>query len=479
MPKRSVLNGMVWKFLQTLSNQGVTFVLSIILARLLLPSEYGLVAMVNIFIVFSNVFITDGFSASLIQKKDADKLDFNSLFWVSLIVSAVLYVILYVCAPWISTFFNEPPLCKILRVYSLILFFNSYNAIQYSCLSKDLDFRKQFYSTAIGGIGSGVLGIVLAYNGWGVWALVAQALINVLLNNIVLTIILDWRPAFEFSLERTKRLLGFGIKVLSSNMLRTISNEIRQFLIAKYYTSADLAIYNRGRSFPGFFYSNLTNTISSVLFPAISNYSDDIAKVRTMMRTALQVNSVCLFFLLGLLAVIAKPLVWILLTEKWMGAVFFLQMGCFAEVFSIISSINIQAIKAMGKGDVLMKIEIIKLPVFLLLLIVGICISLKAVAVSAVVYAIYNAYVNVNPTKNLLGYSVGTQLMDILPALIISIISGVISLLASGAVSNEYVMICLQIITFGGCYILLSWMFKLQGVVYIKSIIQNKMIKTK
>lgn len=476
MARNSVLKGFVWKFLQTLSNQGVTFVLSIILARLLLPSEYGLVAMVNIFIVFSNVFITDGFSSSLIQKKDADRLDFNSMFWVSLMVAAMLYGLLYVFAPLISDMFNESQLTPILRVYGLILFFNSYNAIQYASLSKDLDFKKQFYSTAVGGIGSGLIGIVLAYDGYGVWALVAQALANIILNNITLSFILKWRPSFSFSWIRAKNMLGFGVKVLSSNMLRTIANEIRQFLIAKYYTPADLAIYNRGRSFPGFLYTNLTTTISSVLFPAIANYSNDERKVNKMMRTALQVNSVCLFFILGMLAVVAKPLVLILLTEKWIGTVPYLQLGCLCEIFSIISTINIQAIKAVGKGNVLIKLEIVKLPVFMILLVLGIYISLKAVAVTAVVYSLYNAWINVKPTKKLFNYSIKDQIGDIAPSLYIMCTSGALCFMISYFIENIYVSIITQIALYGISYIVLCVIFKLQGWNYTIDILKNKVL---
>ena len=463
MSDNTLIKGLFWKFSQTLSSQGVTFIISIVLARILLPEEYGIIAIVNVFIVFSQVFVSDGFSAALIQKKDADNVDANNMFYCSLAVAVVLYVLLWIFSKKIAEFFAEPLLSPVIRVYSICLILNSYNAIQIAWLSKKLHFKKQFTSTIIAGIFSGVAGIVIAYNGGGVWAIVVQSLLNILLNILVLSRILDWHPTLDFSFTKAKTLVNYGYKILSSNLLRTTSNEIRQLLIGKYFLVSDLAIYNRGVSFSSFFYSNITNTITSVLFPLMSGVNDNPVTIKDIMRKAIKVNSLCLCFFIGLLAIVAKPLVLILLTEKWIGCVPYLQISCISTIIGIISSINLQALKAIGKSNVIFRLECFKTPVFLVLLILSINISLMAVAVSLPIYSFYSAIVNTSPSKKYFEYSYLSQVKDFIPGVILFIVCGIPSYSLQFILVNQWNILFAQIAVFTILYGTLCIIFKPSG----------------
>ena len=255
--RSKIINGFAWTFLERISNTGITFLLQIFLARLLLPEQYGLIAMINVFMAIAGVFVVTGFSSSLIQKKDADDLDFSTIFYCSFTVSVFLYVIIYLCSPLISKFYNMPALTDITRVYSISLILSSYNSVQRAVVSRTLMFRNFFYSTTIGSILSGITGIIMAYCGFGVWALVTQHLLNTILNIVVLQFIIEWHPKLIFSIKRAKKLLTFGVNILGASLMGTFFAEIRQLLIGKYYTAADLSFYNRGKSMPDLITSNV------------------------------------------------------------------------------------------------------------------------------------------------------------------------------------------------------------------------------
>ena len=473
MGSSSVIKGTFWKFSQTISSQGVTFILSIILARILTPEEYGIIAIVNVFIIFSYVFVTDGFSAALIQKKDANKIDANNMFYYSLSVAIILYSIIYISANKISAFFETELLEPVLKIYSLCLFLNSYNSIQIAWLSKELHFKKQFTSTAIAGILSGFIGIVIAYRGGGVWAIVTQNLLNILINIIVLSKTVDWHPTLHFSFANAHSLMNYGYKILSSNLLRTTSGEIRQLLIGKYFMVTDLAIYNRGNSFAGFFYNNITNTITSVLFPLMSGVNEDYEKIKSIMRQAIRVNSVCLCYALGLLAVIAYPFVSILLTNKWIDCVPYLQISCISTIIGVISSINLQSLKAIGKSGLILKLELYKTPIFLILLIISINISLLAVAITLPIYSLYSAIINTTPSKRYFNYSYKEQVKDFIPSVIVLLVSCVLTYPLIFIVNNEYFLLFTQIIIFSSLYATLCITFKLAGLEILKNKFYN------
>lgn len=242
-----IVTGMIWRFGEKITAQAVSFIVSIILARLLMPEDYGVVAIVNVFIAIAEIFVTSGLGTSLIQKKDADDLDFSTVFWCNLVLSSFLYIIVFVLAPMIARFYSMPLLTPVLRIFSLRLPISAVNSIQNAYVSRKMDFRKFFFATLIGTVVSAIVGIVMAYNGFGVWALIAQYLTNSIIDTIVLFTIINWHPRFEFSSYRAKPLISYGWKILATDFIGTVFNQLNSFIIGKEYTSADLAYYTQGK----------------------------------------------------------------------------------------------------------------------------------------------------------------------------------------------------------------------------------------
>lgn len=475
--KSKVLKGFFWKFAERISSQGVSFILSVILARLLLPEEYGIIAMLQIFIVIANVFITSGFASSLIQKKDADNIDFSTMLWCSMSMSIFLYLVIFILAPYIASFYKLPQLTSVLRVYAISLILSGYNSIQNAWISRNMIFKKNFFSSLSGTIGAGILGIIMAYNGFGVWSLVTQSLSNIFINMIVLKSIIPWRPSFVFSKDSAKRLSNYGFRILLTNLLSTICNEIRQLLIGKFYSPADLAFYNRGKQIPHLFNTNIDNTINSVLFPALSNHSDNPEEVKKLTRKTIKTSSYILFFFMGLIFVIAEPLTELLLTEKWLPSVPYMKLMCISGMISSVSTANLQAIKAIGRSDVTLKLEFYKKPVFILMLIISVNISVYAVACTMPLYSLYAAYVNMNPNKKLLNYNILEQLNDYKPAFLLLIAMLLITYPVSFLQINKYILCLLQILTCVSSYLVLSLIFKVSSLNYIYTTIKDSVKK--
>lgn len=472
--KNKVMNGLVWKFAERISTQGVTFILQVVLARLLMPEQYGVIAMINVFIVLANVFVVSGFSTSLIQKKDADDLDFSTILYCSLTVAGLLYTILFLAAPYISSFYNMPLLTPVMRVYSLSLLLYAYNSVQQAYVSRHMMFRKFFYSTLSGTVISGVVGIIMACLGYGIWALVAQYLLNIIMNMLVLRGIIDWRPKYIFSWERAKGLMKYGSNILGAALIGKLFDELRQLLIGKYFTPSDLAFFNRGRSLPHLVSSNIESSIEQVLFPAMSNHSDSPEEIKRMMRRSIRVSSYVMYFFMTLLAVASKPIIILLLTEKWEPAVPYMQMICISSMVAIMSTANMQAIKACGRSDVLLKLELWKKPAFLLLLIIAVKHSVMAVALTMPLYAIYAAIVNMWPNRKLLNYRITEQLRDQMPAVLLSLSCALVALpIRHLFIESKFLIMVLQTLICVFIYLIGSIIFKVETFYYILNTIKE------
>ena len=477
--RNRVLGGMAWKFAERISSQGVSFILSVILARLLMPEEYGLVAMINVFIVIANVFVTSGFAASLIQKKDADDDDFTTIFYCTLTISLLLYAIIYICSPAIARFYNMPELCLLTRVYAISLIITSYQTIQQAYISRHLLFKKTFVSTFVGTLLSGVVGVILAYNGAGVWALVAQYLLSIILNTLTLLFIIPWKPKLFFSFGRAKTLMGFGGSILLSSLISKAYKEIRQLIIGKMYTPADLGFYNRGMSIPHLVSSNIDSTISSVLFPAMSDYSDNPERMKQILRRGIRTSSYLLFFLFTLLATASKPLVILLLTEKWSPCVPYMQIFCISNMMLVISRYNVQAIQALGAGREVVKLEVFKKPVFLLVILAVASLGPLAIALTSPFNSLYAMLMNMRPTRKLLGYTLSEQLRDFAPATIMAITIAALTLPMTFLKINEFIVLALQVFIGFTAFIVLSNLFKVESYAYIKSIVTDTIKKSR
>lgn len=480
MSNNSIFGNFLWKFAERVSAQGVSFVISIVLARLLLPEQYGVISMIQIFIILANCFIVSGFSTSLIQKKDADDLDFSTILYCSLGVAVVLYVTIYFLSPAIATFYNEPILTQVTRVYSFTLVISAYNSVQQAWVSRNMKFKLFFYSTLIGNVLSGIIGIFLALRGWGVWALVIQTLSSQIINTLVLACLIDWHPQFKFSQQRAKPLMSYGWKILGSDLISVIYFQSRKLLIGKFYTASDLAYYDRGNTIPETVAANFDASLGQVLFPALSNYSDSPHKVKELSRRALKVTSFTLFFVMTTLLIVAEPLIRVLLTERWIDCVPFFQLVCIAKMLQSISNANLQSFKAVGRSDVVLRLELIKKPVGFLLILLSFKISVLALAITVPLYGLYSAFVNMSSNKKVLGYTVKEQLSDLRPAFILSlsmyVVLYVFSLLFIETMP-DFIVLVLDVIVCFAYYFVVAKISKVEACEYCINIIKTFVTK--
>lgn len=475
--KRQVMSGFAWKFAERISSQGVSFVISVVLARILLPEDYGLVAMINVFMVFASVFVTSGFTASLIQKKDADDLDFSTILYCTIFLSLLLYAIIFICSPAIASFYNMPDLCLLTRVYALSLIITSYQSIQQAYISRHLLFKKTFTATLVGSLVSGIFGVILAYLGFGVWALVSQSLLANIFNMLTLILIIPWRPKLLFSWQRARTLMGFGSNILLSTLISTIYKEIRQLIIGKMYEPADLGFYNRGMSLPNMISDNVDTSIRSVLFPTMSNYSDNPQEIKRILRRGIKTSSYITFFFFTLLATSSKPLIILLLTEKWLPCVPYMQIFCISNMFLIISRYNIQAIKALGRGKEVVKLEVLKKPIFLLVILAAAKYGVFAIALTSPFNSLYAMAMNMKPTRKLLNYKYKEQLHDMIPATSMAFLIVIVTIPFSFLNINPLLIMSLQITAGLITFIGISKLFKSDSYIYIANIIKGAVRK--
>lgn len=414
--KTKVAKGAFWVLMERFSAQIVTFGVSIALARLLSPSDYGTVALLGIFIAVANVLADSGFGNALIQKKNATDLDFNSVFYVSLAISAVVYIILFSIAPLASRFYKVPELCPILRVSSISVLFNAVNSVQNAELSRKMLFHLSFRISLISTVASAICGLTLALLGFGAWTLVWANLASAVAGVISRWFIIAWRPSLAFSWEALKPLLAYGWKLLCSGLLSTIYNNLHGLIIGRWYSKEDLSFVNKGRTLPDMLMGNIDRTLSVVAFPALSQMQDDKVKLREAMRRMMVVSTFFIFPLMMLFAITAKNTILFLYGEKWLPSVPYAMIACISFAMWPFHTVNLQAIQAMGRSDVFLKLEIIKKVVAFTVLFV--CLSQSVLIwclAGALVLTPVSMIVNSWPNKELLGYSLRMQVADVMP----------------------------------------------------------------
>lgn len=473
MSSTNVITNFFWRFLERCGAQGVTFIVSIVLARLLDPTVYGTVALVTIFTTIMQVFVDSGMGNALIQKKDADDLDFSSVFYFNMAMCSVLYLIMFFAAPLIASFYRMPELTAIVRVLSFVVVISGVKNVQQAYVSRHLMFKRFFFSTLGGTIGAAVIGIAMAYLGFGVWALVAQMLFNAAVDTTILWITVKWRPQKMFSFQRLKSLFSYGWKLLASSLIDTVYNDLRQLIIGKKYSSGDLAYYNQGKKFPQLIVTNINTSIDSVLLPTMSKAQDDMAAVRSMTRRAIKTSTFLMMPAMIGLAVCAEPLVQLILTEKWLPCVLFLRIFCITYAFYPIHTANLNAIKAMGRSDLFLKLEIIKKTVGIIAILITMWISVQAMAYSFLVTTILNQIINSWPNKKLLNYSYLEQVKDMMPQILLSLGMGA----AIYAVSFLHLSASLTLLIQIPLGVLVYWsgskIFHVESYTYIIEMVKN------
>lgn len=472
--KSEVISGLLWKFGERITAQMISFMVSIILARLLSPSDYGAVALVMVFITLANVFVSSGFGNALIQKQDIDNLDYSSVLYISLGISAIIYAVVFLAAPWIAGFYRIPVMCPTLRVLGIRLIVAAVNSVQQAYVSRNMMFQRFFWSTLFGTLFSGIVGIAMAYHGAGVWALVAQYMVNTCTDTLVLWSTVRWRPDLACSLERAKSLISYGWKLLVSALLDTGYTQLRSLIIGKLYTSDDLAFYNQGDKYPNLIVVNINSSISSVLFPALAKSQSEPQRIKEMTRRSIQVSSFIMWPLMIGLGVVAEPLIRIILTDKWLPCVPFLRIFCFSYGLWPIHTANLQAINAMGRSDLFLKLEVIKKGLGLVILLVSVPFGPLAIAWGLVSMGIFSTFINAMPNMSLLDYSYKEQLSDLLPPLSLSVVMALVIYPLGLLDLADFWIIVLQVLC--GCisYLLFSVITRQRALCFILSLLTKK-----
>ena len=470
MYNKKVFSNFIWRFAERCGAQGVAFVVSIILARILDKEVYGVIALVTVFTTILNVFVDSGMGTALVQKKDADELDFSSVFYFNITMCTVLYVLAFLAAPLIAAFYKMPELTSIVRVLSLTLIISGVKNIQVAYVSKNMLFKRFFFATLGGTIGAAIVGIVMAYKGFGVWALVAQGLFNSTIDTIILWITVEWRPKKMFSFIRLKGLFAFGWKLLISALLDTTYNNIRALIIGKKYTAEDLAVYNRGKTFPDVIVTNINSSIDSVLLPTMAKAQNDPEIVKSMTRRSIKTSTYIIMpFMVGL-AVCAEPIVRLLLKDKWLPCVPYLRIFCFSYAFWPIHTANLNAMKAMGRSDLFLILEIIKKTIGLIAILTTMWISVMAMAYSLLVTSVLSQIINSYPNRKLLNYSYLQQLKDMLPQICASLFMGAVVYCVQFLGLNSLLTLFIQVPVGVALYVGISKVFHIDSFEYVLGI---------
>lgn len=471
--KKKVFSGMIWAFGEQFAAQAVSFILSVILARLLMPDEYGTITMVLVFINIANVFVTNGFGEALVQRKNATDEDFTTVFYCSLAVAVFLYSVLYITAPLIAAFYDSPELALVFRVLSLKLPIASINSIQRAYVQKNMQFKKFFFSTLGGTILSGVLGIFMAYKGFGVWALVAQYMSNSCVATIVMFFTVRWKPKLIFCKSSAKELIKYAWKLTAASLINTVYNELRSLIIGKKYSSSDLAYYNKGNHIPSLAITNINSAISTVIFPAMSQCNNAPNRLKAITRRSMKVAAFVIFPVMGGIIGVGESLIRLLLTEKWIPCVPYLYMACMYWACQPVQTANWQVIKAMGRSDLALRLEIYKKVIGFLLVFVSIPFGVEAIAASNVLFAIISMLINIIPNKRLINYSIREQMLDLAPSFISSVVMCLVVLEVGNIVLPDIVLIPVQVAIGIGIYVFCSVLLRNDSFSYILDILKG------
>ena len=473
MGKVNILSNFLWRFAERCGAQVVTLIVSIVLARLLTPSDFGTVSLVMVFTTIMQVFVDSGLGSALIQKKDADDLDFSSVFYFNFVVCLILYAGMFIAAPFIAKFYNNESLTAIIQVISLTIIISGVKGIQQSYVSRNMLFKRFFFSTLGGTIFSAFLGIGMAYAGFGVWSIVAQQLSNTAIDTLILWLTVKWHPKKMFSWERLRNLLSYGWKLLVSSILDTLYSNLRNIIIGKIYKSADLAYYNQGDKFPKVIVTNINTSIDSVLLPSMASEQDHRERVKSMTRRAIKTSTYIMAPLMMGLLFCADPIVKLLLTDKWLPCVPYLRIFCFTYMFWPIHTANLNAIKAMGRSDLFLKLEVIKKAIGLTLLFFTMKISVMAMAYSLIISGILSQIINSWPNWKLLDYSYFEQLRDILPSIFIALLMGIVVYFMGFLPFSVAVTLLIQIAAGICIYTGISAVFKLEEFEYLLGMVMT------
>lgn len=479
--RKSVISSFIWKFLERCSVQGTSFLVSIVLARILMPEEYGIIAIVLVFTNLANVIVEGGFSTALIQKQGTNNKDFSTVLLFSLLISTILYFILYFTAPIISKFYHISDLTKVLRIISFCLIFGAINSVQRAYVAKETLFNKLFLSSLYAVILSGITGILMAYKGYGVWALVWQYLLSQFLNTIILWKLINWHPSLIFDLTSFKSLYSFGWKIFMTNLMVSVFVNIRSLLIGHFFSPNSLAFFDKGKQFPSIIMENVNSSIQTILLPVLSEQQNDHNRVKEMLRRTIKTSTLFIFPLMIGLIVCSNSIIELLLTQKWIEVSTFVKIFSLAFLLMPMQIANMEAIKALGFSNVTLKLESLKKVLEVLILIVSFIGGVIGVAWGVVFYNASCLLINLYPCKRILNYGYKEQMKDIYPILIASLLMGFVTYLSGFLMANFSMLISLIIQIFIGFifFIAICYIFKIEAFIYFFNLIKPLILKKK
>lgn len=471
--KHQAATGMIWTAAERFGTQIVQFVIGIVLARLLLPDDYGLIGMLAIFIAISQTFLDSGFANALIQKKGCDDRDFSTVFYFNLIVAILLYGILYLCAPFIANFYNQPSLVAITRVYTITLIVNGLSIVQTARLSIELNFKLQAKASIIAVMLSGIIGIILAYNGWGVWALVFQGIASSGIRTFILWIFGNWMPLFDFSKESFNSLFSFGSKLLGSSLINTIYQNLSTIIIGKAFQVTELGYFTRANQFARLPSDSATSIIIKVAYPVLSRLQDKDEELVSAYSQLLRTPVYILYPVLSLLIVLAHPIIYCTIGEKWLPCTILLQIICLGQIWAPLTHINLNLLYVKGRSDLVLKLELIKKPIAFALLIGAAFFNIYAVCIALAIYDFIAFVFNCHYTARFLNYGFTCQIKQILPIVGYCAVMSSLVCFVYIFTENPWLQLNAGLIIGLSSYIVISYMTNDKSLIEIKKLLQN------
>lgn len=476
--KQKTISGLTWSFIDRFAGQGISFIVGIVLARLLTPNEFGLIGMLAIFIAISESFINSGFSQALIRKQDCTQKDYSTVFYFNIIVGVFSYLLLFTAAGAIANFFNEPILKQLIRVLGLSLIISSFTLIQSTVLTKRIDFKLQAKISIIASLLSGAFGIYMAYTDWGVWSLVARTLLGFFFISVLLWHWNKWKPSLIFSITSFKKLFAFGSNLLISGLIDTIYRNIYYVIIGKYFTAADLGYYTRAEQFKSLPSSNLQNIIGRVSYPVLSSIQNDIPRLKETYKKIIRSTMLVTFVLMLGMAAVAKSMIITLIGAKWEPCIIYLQMLCFVGMLYPLHAINLNMLNIQGRSDLFLRLEIIKKILAVPVIIIAIFFGIKVMILGMILLSFIAYFLNSYWSGRLINYSSFEQIRDILPSFLIAAAMGVVVFIEGFFLRLPPLPTLLvqittgAVLTFSICEII-----RFKDYLYIKEIVSNKFFK--
>lgn len=478
MDKKKVITSLVYKFTERLSVKGLGLVISIVLARLLAPEEFGQIAIMNVFINLSQVIVEGGFTSALIQRKDVTERDYSTVFFINMGMALICYCILQIVAPWISVYYAQD-ITKPLQIYAVTVFFAAFNALQMARMQKQMEFRKIMICSLIATVISGTAGIFAAYCNFGIWSLVIYNILNNAIVCITAAFVEKWFPNMEFSIERAKLLFSYGWKMFISAMLCSLYADIRSLIIGKKFSGDELAYYNRGQQFPQVISHTLDSAIQSVMFPTMASVQDEKIKLAAILRSAETMGAYVIMPVMFGLAAVSESVVCLLLTDKWIPCVPYMQWLCIANAAVPIISSNLIAIKASGRSDIYMRLEMVRRVVMLTILLISLFAfhSVKAIAIGFCISSWVDVIISMTPVKKLIGRGIIVQLKDLWKIIITSLIMFVVVQLMNMLTWNNNLLLLVQVISGAIVYIGMGFVLNIESQVNLVKLAGKVLIK--